>query len=212
MAGKLREHLTYANVVATIGLLIAVGLGSAWAASLSKNSVGPKQISKNAVKAPEIAKNAVRSAEVRAGAVGTEEVSDASLLSEDFAQGQLPAGPPGVAGQPGEPGQDATKLFGYIADDELAMNPTAVVLYGSGVTGVDDFSPSHDYSVSFNRSLVNCVVHAVAGRGNPGGGAITQEFAFPRVSMGPEDDEVAVEFRTNAGSFVDTSFMITAFC
>ncbi len=46
---RLRSHLTYGNVVATIALAAALGTGGAYAASLAKNSVGPKQIRKGAV-------------------------------------------------------------------------------------------------------------------------------------------------------------------
>lgn len=45
-----RSKLTYANVVATLALFIAIGGASAFAASkLAKNSVGTKQIKHGAV-------------------------------------------------------------------------------------------------------------------------------------------------------------------
>lgn len=42
MMKRLRRHLTYANVVATIALFFAVSVGTAWA--LGKNTVGTKQV------------------------------------------------------------------------------------------------------------------------------------------------------------------------
>ena len=51
-------RLTYANVVASLALFIALG-GAAVAAGLPKNSVGPKQIKKGAVTAKAIRKGAV---------------------------------------------------------------------------------------------------------------------------------------------------------
>jgi len=45
-----RTRLTYANVVATLALVLAVGGASAFAATqLAKNSVGTRQLKKNAV-------------------------------------------------------------------------------------------------------------------------------------------------------------------
>lgn len=68
MATKLRARVTYANVVATLALFIALGGTSVAAIQLGKNSVKAKQI------AP--------------GAVGTSEVKDRALKAIDFAKGQ----------------------------------------------------------------------------------------------------------------------------
>jgi hypothetical protein len=82
---KLRAKLTYANVIATLALFLALGGGAAYAASsLEKNSVGTKQLKRNAVTAAK--------------------VKDGSLLAGDFKAGQLPAGPRGPEGAPGAPG------------------------------------------------------------------------------------------------------------
>jgi hypothetical protein len=44
---KIRKRLTYANVMSTIAVFIAIGGTSALAATqLAKNSVGPKQLRK----------------------------------------------------------------------------------------------------------------------------------------------------------------------
>ncbi len=47
---RFRPRLTYANVIASLALFVALG-GSAVAAGLAKNSVGPNQIKKGAVTA-----------------------------------------------------------------------------------------------------------------------------------------------------------------
>jgi hypothetical protein len=84
-----RARLTYANVIATIALFLALG-GTGYAAlKLPKNSVGPQQLKKNAV----------TSAKVKAG----------SLLTSDFKSSQRrglrgPAGPKGDSGAQGPPG------------------------------------------------------------------------------------------------------------
>jgi hypothetical protein len=66
-----RPKLTYANVVATIALVIAVGGGAAIAAtSLPKNSVKSKQIAKEAVKTSKLAKDAATGDKVKESTLG----------------------------------------------------------------------------------------------------------------------------------------------
>lgn len=78
----------YANVTATMALVVALGGTSYAAIILPANSVGTKQLKKRAVTASKIRPNAVTSAAVKNG----------SLRAGDFKAGQLPAGPAGPAG------------------------------------------------------------------------------------------------------------------
>ncbi len=80
----MRPKLTYANVVATLALFIALGGASYAAFKLPKNSVGTKQIKKGAVTGPKVKRH--------------------SLLADDFKPGQLPAGPRGAEGPKGDRG------------------------------------------------------------------------------------------------------------
>jgi len=91
MLGRVRDGLSYANVMATIAVFIALGGSSYAAVNLKKNSVRATNIAKGAVTSPKIAKNAVTSAKVK----------DGSLLSQDFKPGQLLAGPKGDTGPSG---------------------------------------------------------------------------------------------------------------
>lgn len=90
---NIREKVTYANVMATVAVFIALGAG-AYAAGLPKNSVSSKQIKSGAVKSADLANNAVT----------TEKVKDGSLLGADFAAGQLPKGATGAQGPQGDQG------------------------------------------------------------------------------------------------------------
>jgi Na+-translocating ferredoxin:NAD+ oxidoreductase RnfG subunit len=66
-----RPKFTYANVVATIALFIAVGGGAAIAAnSLPKNSVKSKQLAPGAVRTSDIAKDAVTGDKVKESTLG----------------------------------------------------------------------------------------------------------------------------------------------
>jgi hypothetical protein len=62
---QLRGRLTYANVMATIAVFIALGGASYAAFKLPKNSVGTKQIKKNAVTTAKIRNEAVTPAKVK---------------------------------------------------------------------------------------------------------------------------------------------------
>ena len=65
---RFRPRLTYANVIASLALFIALG-GAAVAAGLPKNSVGPNQLKKGAVTAKAIRKRAVTSGKIAPKAV-----------------------------------------------------------------------------------------------------------------------------------------------
>lgn len=81
--------ITYANVVATLALFIALG-GVSWAAvKLPKNSVGAKQIKKNAVTSAKIKKNAVTSAKIKNGNVTGAKVKSNSLTGTQIDETSL---------------------------------------------------------------------------------------------------------------------------
>lgn len=84
-----RQKITYANVVATLALFIALG-GVSWAAvKLPKNSVGSAQIKKNAVAASEIKKNAVAGSEIKTNAITSSDVKNNALTGSDINAGTL---------------------------------------------------------------------------------------------------------------------------
>jgi len=181
MPDRLRRHLSYANVMATIALFVALGGSSYAAIALTKNSVKSKHIGKGQVKRPDLAKNAVQSAKVL----------DGSLRAADFQAGELPAGPkgdpgpqgpPGTAGQPGEP---ATKLF-------AAINAAGTLLHGSGVTAATETSEGL-FTVTFNRPLDGCVGTASYWNENPFSGLnVRNHFALTRVNGQPNKLQVYI--------------------
>jgi hypothetical protein len=54
MRGKIRSSLTYANVMATIAVFLAVSGGAYAAVTLPRNSVGSRQLKRNAVSSSKI--------------------------------------------------------------------------------------------------------------------------------------------------------------
>jgi hypothetical protein len=192
---RLLEHLR-SHVIAYLALFLALGGTGAWAA--------------NHITSKDIAKNAVRSKQIKKNAVTTSKIADRAVTADKLANGVE-----GLRGPPGQPGHDATNLFAYITDTTFG-SATASVQYGSGVTSVSDTAGEGGaYRLTFNQSLVNCVVQATPGIGDPSGAIpIGEDDAIPLVMMdngGP--NEVDVFFKnvaTDTGTA--TSFFVSAFC
>jgi hypothetical protein len=158
----------------------------------------------------------VTGSKIKQSAITSPKVRDGSLLARDFAPGQLPQGVPGPQGErgpqgeQGPPGTDATRLFAYIRD--FGSSNTANVKYASGVTAVDDPDGDGPYRVTFDRSLANCVVLAQAGAGDPDGLSASQPAVSSVFMPVGTDAQVRVTFETDAGTVIDTAFLIAAFC
>ena len=210
MLGKLLSHLTYANVVSTLCLLLVLGGGVAWAASLPRNSVGDDQIKTNAVGASEIRGNAVGAAEIKRNAVGASELRDGTLTAREFSPGLRLQGPPGQRGDqgvPGQPGAPATKLFAYV-------NSEGTLAFQSGVDGISHPSAG-SYLLTFNRSLARCAVLTTAGKGFPSSaGNVTQggAEANPTAAAGGDERQVQVSTFDATSNNADRGFFIAAFC
>jgi hypothetical protein len=85
----MRRHLSYANVMATVALFIALG-GSSYAAL--------KVTGKN------VKNGSLTGKDIKNSSLGTTDVKNKSLLAKDFKGGQIPVGPRGATGAPGAPG------------------------------------------------------------------------------------------------------------
>jgi hypothetical protein len=93
---SLRQKLTYANVMATVAVFVALG-GSSYAAL----RITGKNVPKDALTGADI-KN-LTGKDVRNESLDTRDVKN--LLATDFRPGQLPSGGPGGQGAPGGQGQ-----------------------------------------------------------------------------------------------------------
>jgi hypothetical protein len=145
----MRPKLTFANVISSLALFLALG-GTAFAAAhLAKNSVGSKQLKPNSV----------TNAKVKNG----------SLLAQDFKAGQLPKGergPTGDRGPQGTPGATSVVVRygeeGKPKQHEEAES-NARCLAGEAVTGggfdfIEPFEPEfpaieHFYILASRPSL-----------------------------------------------------------
>lgn len=137
---KLRSKLTYANVMATIAVFIALGGASYAATQLPKNSVGPKQLKSNAVTTAKIKDGAVTTAKIGNGAVTGAKIDSGSLgtvpsaahaTSADSAKSASTANSAQNAGALGgvAAGQYVT------AQSVLASKATETGVFGGNATG-----------------------------------------------------------------------------
>jgi hypothetical protein len=76
---SIKDRLSYANVMATIAVFIALG-GSAYAATqLKKNSVGAKQLKSGAVTSAKIKNEAVSTEKIKNGAITSSKLANGSV-------------------------------------------------------------------------------------------------------------------------------------
>ncbi len=106
----LRTRLTYANVMATIAVFIALG-GSSYAAI--------KVTGRN------VTDSSLSGKDVRNSSLTNKDVKNRSLLAVDFKAGQLPAGQQGPQGAKGDPGTNGANGAPGTARAYAAVNPGA---------------------------------------------------------------------------------------
>ncbi len=77
--GKFRAKLTYANVIATIALFVALGGVSFAATQLPRNSVGTKQLKNEAVSTAKIKNAAIVAEKIADSSITTSKLADSSV-------------------------------------------------------------------------------------------------------------------------------------
>jgi hypothetical protein len=85
----IRRHLTYANVVATLALFVALGGGAYAVATAPKNSVISKSIKNGQVKEADLATSAVTSPKVQDNSLTGADIQDDSLTGEKVDESTL---------------------------------------------------------------------------------------------------------------------------
>jgi hypothetical protein len=173
---RIRDQATYANVMATIAVFIAVGGTSYAAITLPRNSVGPTQIKSRAV----------GSTEIRSGAVRTRAIMNGTIQIEDLARSTRAtlAGTPGPAGPPGAPAIELRA--GYNPATGL-VSGNATSLEGAGVG---------KRLLGFARSVAGCTPVASLAS-NPGP---TFDLRLAHVVATVQGDRVLVETYNSSGA------------
>ena len=115
LSNRVTRHLSYSNVMATLGVFIALGGASYAAVALPANSVATKQLRKNAV----------TSAKVKDGSLRRGDFASDALQGLQGPQGAVgPKGDPGQNGATGERGEPGTaRAFAFVDPFSCAAGP-----------------------------------------------------------------------------------------
>src|SRR3954469_13834794 len=132
---SLRGRLTYANVMSTVGVFVALGGTSYAVTQLPRNSVGASQIKRDAVRSPEIQNGSLR-------------LGDFGTSTRNALRGQTgPAGPPGAS---------AAKFF-------AAVTAAGATPRGNATSASHTAVGSGSYTIGFGQNVSSCVYQATLG-------------------------------------------------
>ena len=135
----MRERFSYANVMATIAVFLALG-GTSYALSLPRNSVGSAELRPDSVGPSELRPNAVRSPAVR----------NRSIKLRDIARGARKS----LRGQPGPRGPAGPAAVSFFA----SINSSGLAIEGNA-RSITSPEPGARH-VRFGRQLSDCVATA----------------------------------------------------
>lgn len=110
-------RLSYANVMSTVAVFLALGGTSYAVTKLPKGSVGARELGKGAVTTEKLAKAAVTGETVR----------DGSIAGADLAAGALVPGPRGPRGSQGPAGKDGANGTNGTSAGETLLGPVAEI-------------------------------------------------------------------------------------
>lgn len=199
LLARVRGHLSYANVVASLALFLALGGGAYAAATLPRNSVGPAQLRTNSVGASEIRSRAVRSSEIANGSI---QLTDLSAS----ARAQL-RGNQGLAGAPGPAGPAGPSGVG----DRAAIDSGGGRALGTAL-GVTHSGGSNEYTVQFTRDVSACL-YAATLSAVQNGPVLEQPPAAGRISaQSAGGANVLVRTYDGAGAPIPAPFHLLVSC
>jgi hypothetical protein len=198
---RISRHASYANVIASLALFIALGGASYAAVKLPAESVGTK----------ELRRAAVTTSKLRAGAITPAKVAPktrALFMGETGAPGQQgPAGPSGERGPAGEKGAPGISLFANVTGGGTLESGTA--------TGAARTSQG-TYIVSFGRDVSACSAVVSAGP-TDGGESRLNAHGITRVADDSlQSNQIEVNFHrpdpTTVVAPADTDFHLIVAC
>lgn len=139
MGRAIRGRATYANVMSTVAVFLALGGGAYAITKLPAKSVGAKQIQKSAVV--------------------SSKVKDKSLLGKDFKPGELAQGKAGDQGLPGAQGPPGPTASSFSSHAPAAVSITSGSQSETQVMELTDGSSGGLLKIGFNgRILVNASI------------------------------------------------------
>jgi hypothetical protein len=180
---RIRTHLSYANVMATIAVLFAM-TGGAVAATGGFSSGGTLRACANEEGRLKLLKSGERCKRGQKG-VSWNQAGPAGAKGVTGSPGA--PGSPGAAGQAGSAGAAATNLWARVGADGALLAGSGAV--SSGGTGI--------YAVTFNRDITNCGIvgtldggpaegiYAAHAEEKPAGVVTVATFVPGKLSLGP---------------------------
>ena len=188
---RILNRLSYANVISSIALFVALG-GTSYALTLPRNSVGPKQIRAGAV----------GTTELRTGAVRSRDVNDRSLEVRDLSLGARSSlrGGTGSVGAPGPPGPSGLTYRAAINSAGRQNRGNAIFWEIRGL---------NEYLVGFDRNIDDCVTTATLAA-VPGATPTTPPAG--RITVGRESGRALVKTYDAAGNVASLPFHLIVAC
>jgi hypothetical protein len=181
---------TYANVVSTLALVVALGGTGAYAAGLAKDSVKSKQIKNGAVKTVDIKDNAITGAKIANGSVAGAKIQDGSITADDIA--------PSVLARANNVHSAVVKADGTLVT-------------GQSVRAISAVRDSvGNYIVSFDRNVRNCAY--VGDIGLDGSEGVSQTGEINTVGAFENVTGVYITTYTSEGALADRPFHLAVIC
>lgn len=188
MRDRIRSKLSYANVMATLAVFVALG-GSGYAAmTLPRNSVGGEQIRPKSVGASDLRTGAVNSRALRNKSV---RLGDIAVSAQDALHGQQ--GPPG------------TPAFPYRA----AVSTGGAAAFGNSRT-VTHVSGTNEYRIDFGRNPTNCLFSATLAAVQAG--PLLEQPQAGRITVSRDSSRVIVRTFGASGAASEQPFHIAMAC
>jgi hypothetical protein len=188
MLRKLRPRLTYANVVSTLALALAIGGGTAYAASkidtkhIRYHAVTGSKVAVNAVTASKVKNSALSGADIRDNSIRGADIRSGTLEASDFAPGQLPKG---------DKGDPATAIYGVVTAAGTLANGKNVTSLSSTDAGAYTATLSVDVSKCAGvATLAGGAAGTVTAVPTPGN---AQQFTF-QTRTGQTEERRAFQF------------------
>jgi hypothetical protein len=201
--GGLRERITYANVVATMALFLAICGGAVAASQLAKNSVGPKQLKKNSVTSVKIKKDAVNGAKVKDGSLSGADLKDGTITGPKIADGAITPAKLSVAPVPAPAAPTPSVTAVSLTEDcTSATGPLPAGVSASEIT--------FGCKVDFGRNVYNCAATATAFLRTAALVLLSEDTA--EISMTPAQPNVMFVHTYVEGSPNDWPFDLVVIC